>query len=212
MNTPLEGVVKYRPMHVPCELNQALAAVQLDKDTSFSSLFAELDTTRTRLHDAGLIGVTPAGIGYGNISVRLSGNTFLISGSGTGAARTLGPQGYGLVLAFAADANTVISAGPTQASSESMTHGTIYAARPDVRCVVHVHNGPLFERLLAEHAPATPPTAAYGTPELSRAVTALLSTHAGFFVTAGHAEGLFAYGPNCSFVLQTLLNLTRNFA
>ena len=209
MNTPLEGVVKYKAMHVPCTSEQALAA--LHPNAMPSELFAELDAVRTQLHDAGLIGVTATGIGYGNISVRLSGNAFLISGTGTGASRVLGLHGYGLVLAFDADANTVVSAGPAQASSESMTHGTIYAARPDVQCVVHIHNATLFERLLAEHAPATPPSAAYGTPELSRAVAALLKTPEGFFVTAGHSEGIFAYGPNCHSVLLTLHNLTRSF-
>ena len=41
------------------------------------------------------IGVYPSGIGYGT-SLRLAGNLFLISGSGTGSSRLLGKQGYSL--------------------------------------------------------------------------------------------------------------------
>src|SRR5699024_3492370 len=96
----IDGIVKYQASHTEgdvetylCTLPAKLRDMALDALT----LFPELDAARTALHDAGLIGIYPSGIGYGNISLRLAGNLFLISGSGTGSSRLLGKQGYSLV-------------------------------------------------------------------------------------------------------------------
>ena len=217
--TPMEteGVVKYSAHHTPGDvethLRQCPPAI---RDAALSALarFPELDAARTALHDAGLIGVSASGIGYGNISLRLAGDLFLISGSGTGAHRSLGMPGYSLVCAFDPPANTVCSCGPVQASSESMTHGAIYRAADTVRCVIHVHSRPLFAALLAQDWPHTPESAAYGTPALSlEAARLVLASAEGVFVTAGHEEGLVAYGSTIASTLDAVLSLqhgTRN--
>lgn len=214
-----EGVVKYRAHHTLGEVEAYLRkSPPALRDVSLVALarFPELDAARTALHDAGLIGVTPSGIGYGNISLRLAGDMFLISGSGTGAHRTLGMRGYSLVHAFDPSANTVSSYGPVQASSESMTHGAIYRAVPAAHCVIHVHSRALFSSLLARDWPHTPESAAYGTPALSLEVARLaaeLPPAGGVFVTAGHEEGLIAYGTTIAAALDALLSLqhgTRN--
>ncbi|MEG1610717.1 MAG: class II aldolase/adducin family protein, partial [Bilophila sp.] len=138
--------------------------------------------------------------------LRVEGNRFLISGSGTGSSRVLGEAGYSLVCAFSPEKNEVVSLGAVQASSEAMTHGAIYQANPAVRCVIHVHSQEGFARLLRQGWAHTPQDAAYGTPELSRAVEALVKTDScGVFVTAGHAEGLFAYGTTVQDALESLL-------
>ncbi len=214
-----EGVVKYRAHHTPDDVAAYLRKCPPAlRDAALSALerFPELDAARTALHDAGLIGVYPSGIGYGNISLRLADALFLISGSGTGAHRTLGMRGYSLVHAFDPSANTVSSCGPVRASSESMTHGAIYRAAPAARCVIHVHNRALFSSLLAQDWPHTPESAAYGTPALSLAVARLaaeLPPAEGVFVTAGHEEGLIAYGSTIASALDAILSLqhgTRN--
>lgn len=202
-----EGVVKYAARH---------AFGPLPAREDLARLVSELDAARTFLHDQGLIGVNASGIGYGNISARLSsspesvGDEFVISGSGTGAPRVLGVSGYSLVHACDAERNSVVSSGPARPSSEAMTHAAIYAADPRARFVVHIHHSRLFAALLREGWPHTPASAAYGTPEMAEAVAELLRTPAaeqGVFVTAGHADGLFAFGGRLEAAVNGLVRL-----
>ena len=211
---PIDGVVKYQASHTRGDVETSLRTLPAGiRETALDALtlFPELDAARTTLHDAGLIGVYPSGIGYGNVSLRLAGNLFLISGSGTGSSRLLGKQGYSLVRAFDPLKNTVASFGPVQASSESMTHGAVYGAANKARCVIHIHSPFLFTSLLAEGFPRTPESVAYGTPALSREVARLiteeLSPSEGIFVTAGHNEGVFTYGESIASTLNLILSL-----
>ena len=216
---PIDGIVKYQASHAMGDVETYLRTLPAGiRETALDALalFSELDAARTTLHDAGLIGVYPSGIGYGNISLRLAGNLFLISGSGTGSSRLLGKQGYSLVHAFDPLKNTVASFGPVQASSESMTHGAVYGAANKARCVIHIHSPFLFTSLLAKGFPRTPESVAYGTPALSREVARLiteeLSPSEGVFVTAGHNEGVFTYGESIASTLNLIrsLNTTKD--
>lgn len=211
---PIDGVVKYQASHTMGDIETYLCTLPAKlRDTALDALtlFPELDAARTALHDAGLIGIYPSGIGYGNISLRLAGKLFLISGSGTGSSRLLGKQGYSLVHAFDPLKNTLVSFGPVQASSESMTHGAVYDAANKAHCVIHIHSPLLFTSLLAKGFHRTPESIAYGTPALSREVTLLiaekLSPSEGVFVTAGHNEGVFAYGESIASTLDLILSL-----
>ena len=211
-----EGVVKYAALHDWGEAETFVRdlppALREAAETALRG-FPELDAARTALHDAGLVGVTAAGIGYGNISLRLTETLFLISGSGTGAARVLGKEGYALVRECDPEANTVRSFGPVQASSEAMTHGAVYRAVPAARCVIHIHSSRLFGALLAKGYPHTPSSAAYGTSALSRAVSRLAATlppRCGVFVTAGHADGVFAYADAVASALGLILTLKEH--
>ncbi|WP_308775324.1 class II aldolase/adducin family protein [uncultured Bilophila sp.] len=211
---PIDGVIKYQARHTAGDIEAYLHTLPTGtRDAALNTLrlFPELDAARTALHDAGLIGVYPSGIGYGNISLRLAGKLFLISGSGTGASRILGRQGYSLVCAFDPHKNAVASLGPVQASSESMTHGAIYDAASEAQCVIHIHSPFLFASLLAKGFPRTPDAVAYGTPALSREVARLIAEElppsGGVFVTAGHNEGVFAYGESIASTLKAILSL-----
>lgn len=164
-----------------------------------SAALEELNQCRTALFELGLIGVLPDGIGYGNLSVRNAGLQFVISASATGAHRVLRMDQYSLVEAFSIEANRVQSVGRLPASSESMTHGAIYAADPAVRCVIHVHSRVLFDGLLQPHGAATAADVPYGTPAMARAVAALVTAQAqlpALFAMAGHQDGVVAYGSN----------------
>ena len=79
-----------------------------------------------------------------------------------------------------------------------MSHGAIYAARPDANAVIHVHDRLMFRLLLREGAPQTPADAAFGTPEMARAVGRLAAAlpPVAVLVMAGHEDGVFAYGPD----------------
>ena len=67
---PIDGVVKYQASHTMGDIETYLCTLPAKlRDTALDALtlFPELDAARTALHDAGLIGIYPSGIGYGNI-------------------------------------------------------------------------------------------------------------------------------------------------
>jgi hypothetical protein len=200
-----EGYVKYHARHT--------------EEPAFSHpLWERLNAARTRLHDLGLVGVLPDGTGYGNVSVRICGDEFLISGTSTGRPRVLAPEAYCRVISFDLNKNAVVSAGPVKASSESMTHGAVYAASPRTRCVLHVHSRRIFDGMLRDGFPATPQGAEYGTPEMARAVSACVLGCAGqggkadgTIVLTGHDEGLAAYGSSIEKALALVEELYEKY-
>ena len=160
---------------------------------------AGLLRVRDELRRWGWMGVLPDGIGYGNISARRpGGNTFVISASGTGRHKNALPEHFCAVLTVDIARNFVLCRGPLPASSESMSHGAVYATRPDTHAVIHVHDRALYARLRATGAPATPDDAEFGTPELARAIAALAPTLPPVAVLrlGGHPDGMLAFGPS----------------
>jgi ribulose-5-phosphate 4-epimerase/fuculose-1-phosphate aldolase len=159
----------------------------------------DLMRIRDDLHEWELIGVLPDGIGYGNVSARIAGtNRFIVTGSGTGLKFPIEAAHFCEVVSIDVAKNAVVCRGPLPASSESMSHGAIYAARPDTNAVIHVHDPLMFRLLLREGAPQTPADAAFGTPAMARAIgrlAAALSSVA-VLVMAGHEDGIFSYGPD----------------
>lgn len=169
-----------------------------------------LNQARTRLFDCGLIGAYPDGVGYGNLSLRVSEDRFVVTGSATGNERVLRPDQYCLVERFSLDDNRVWTIGHIDASSECMTHGAIYAARPDIRCVIHVHSRRMFDRLLEQGAPSTPSDVPYGTPTMAYAVQSIARAHnppPALLVMAGHDEGLVSFGTTVDSALTLLLEV-----
>jgi ribulose-5-phosphate 4-epimerase/fuculose-1-phosphate aldolase len=197
-----EGYVKYTADHTEAPAG----------DWPF---WGDLNLARTRLHDLGLLGVYPNGIGYGNLSARTGGNGFLISGTATGAARVLSADGYCLVNSVDIARNRILSSGPIRASSESMTHGAVYLACPEARCVIHIHHRKIFDALLRSSCPSTPASAAYGTPALAYGVMECVNRGKGpegVIVLAGHEEGLISYGVSVGNALNLIEELYRQFA
>jgi ribulose-5-phosphate 4-epimerase/fuculose-1-phosphate aldolase len=178
-------------------------------------LWKELDEGRTRLYDIGLIGALPGGVGFGNVSIRVKGGAFLISGTATGNRRVLGPEGYCMVTAFDIEKNRVTSSGPVKASAESMSHGAIYSACPAARAVIHIHSRKIFDGMLRDSYPRTPADASYGTPEMARAIIACVNERGespGVIVMAGHDEGVIAYGASVKEALNPVLELYYKYA
>lgn len=169
-----------------------------------------LNQARTTLFDLGLVGMYPNGIGFGNLSFRASGDQFVITASATGALRTLQSEQFCLVEFFSIAHNRVQSRGPLPASSESMTHGAIYAAKRAVNCVMHVHCRPLFDDMLRRDGLATPADIPYGTPAMALSVARLVAAQPALpvvFAMAGHAEGIVAYGADVASTLGSLAAL-----
>jgi ribulose-5-phosphate 4-epimerase/fuculose-1-phosphate aldolase len=198
---PVEGVIKYKSQRTEAAITP-------------SEQLQQLDLARTALFDLGLIGAYANGVGYGNLSLRTQGHQFLITGSATGAQRQLRTDQFCLVESFSIDKNSVCTRGAIDASSESMTHGAIYACNSKVDCVMHIHSRQLFDALLVQNAPHTPADIPYGTPAMAQAVAQLVASQHRLpvlFVMAGHDEGIVAFGADIDSVLNLLVNaLKRN--
>ncbi|MDR1840275.1 MAG: class II aldolase/adducin family protein [Treponema sp.] len=196
-----EGYVKYSAEH---KTAPAIEAPQWE----------ELNEARTRLYKLGLVGVYPDGIGFGNLSARFHGEEFLISGTSTGAKQVLSLTDYCLVKSFDIARNCVVSCGPIQASSESMTHGAVYRFCPGANCVIHIHSRAIFDGMLRDNYHATPKNAAYGTPEIALAIgkcAADLGKNEGQIVMTGHEEGIIAYGADIQKTLSLILELYNKY-
>ena len=169
---------------------------------------APLAEWRNRLHAFGLIGVYPDGIGYGNLSARLPGGNFIISGTATGGVPAIGPEHITAVTAYEIAANWLRCRGPVQASSESLSHAAVYESDSAIAALIHVHHLGLWERLRGV-IPTTDPAAEAGTPEMAWAITELLRDQTardrGLFVMGGHREGLIAFGTTLDEAGEALL-------
>ena len=180
-----EGYTKYR-----CHWNKADAIAPSD--------IAELNQWRNNLYDLGLIGKYDNGIGFGNLSVRIpQSNDLIISGTQTGGIAELTARHYTKVVEYDWDENYVVCEGLIAASSETLTHGAIYTAQPEVNGVIHVHNAQLWRKLL-NRVPTTNPNCAYGTPEMAEEIMRLChqsETQAQkVVVMSGHEEGILSFG------------------
>ncbi|MCF6200755.1 MAG: hypothetical protein L3J42_01295, partial [Hydrogenimonas sp.] len=92
-----DGVVKYRVEHTKTG--------SIDE-----TLFASLQPLRRRLKELGLIGVKE-GVGYGNISRRLSDGNFVITATQTGHLPRLDGDGYALITDYDEDSFCIKSKG-----------------------------------------------------------------------------------------------------
>lgn len=104
---------------------------------------------------------------------------------------------WALVESFNLEQNSVQAVGMTDASSESMSHGAIYKTSPETNVVIHIHNKEIFEHMLTFDYLKTPEDIPFGTPDLAVAIENVVKQRGeadGIFVTAGHDEGVVAYG------------------
>jgi len=176
------------------------------------SNIVRLSRWRDELYRLGLVGAYDNGVGFGNISERVGeSGQFMITGSATGGLEALDGSHYTIVRQYDLEKNCLSCEGPIKASSESMTHGAIYQAAPEVNGVIHVHDLGLWERLL-DRVPTTSREVEYGTPEIAREMMRLIQDekrssgtgHSGIIVMAGHKEGIVSYGRSLDEAGETL--------
>jgi ribulose-5-phosphate 4-epimerase/fuculose-1-phosphate aldolase len=196
-HTPMkqEGVIKFDLQYTPAPPVPA-------------GLIRVVNGWRDWLYAAGLVGQDPAryhGFGFGNISQRLApyrgapeARPFLISGTQTGHLARLGPEHYAVVRACCPQQNRVVAEGPVPPSSESMTHGVLYALDDTLRFVMHVHAPDLWRNARLLGLPETGADVAYGTPAMAGEVRRLFREtdvrQRRLFSMAGHEDGLVAFG------------------
>jgi len=179
----------------------------------FSSIAIEpLNQWRQYLYDAHLVGAYSDGIGFGNVSQRIDQTQFFISGSKTGNFQKLNHQHYAKVNRYEIEQNQVWCTGPIIASSESMSHATIYQEVAEVQAVFHVHHLELWERVLYK-IPTTNQSAAYGTPEMAAEIARLIREsnvlETKVFAMGGHKEGLISFGQTLEEAGKVILNLLK---
>lgn len=169
----------------------------------------DLNVWRSRLFKAGLIGICPDGIGYGNMSIRFQRTKFIITGSATGKLQKLNARHYTQVTDYNLDKNRVTCAGPVKASSESLTHALLYECDKDIQAVFHVHHRGLWKELM-NVVPTTKASIEYGTIEMAREMRRLFKetdvAQQKIFVMAGHEEGIVAFGKTMEEAGEKILN------
>lgn len=179
----LEGVLKFICHHIPGN-----APADIDDLLRWRNIMRRLK----------FIGVDADGIGYGNISTR-RGDGFVISGTQTGHIPIATEADFTFVTEVDITANELHCIGPVAASSESMTHATIYRAALWVNAVIHIHDNRLWNTLI-DIVPTTLRDVPYGTPEMAKEFERLFLetsfSNDRVAVMGGHEGGLVFIGAN----------------
>ncbi len=197
-----EGYVKFR-----CNWEQEEILVP-------NEILLSLARERSSLYQLGLIGMYDDGIGFGNISVRTEGNSFLITGSATGQFAALDSSHYAVVSAYSFAMNSISCKGMTKASAESLTHAAVYEVVPEAGAVVHVHCLWLWEKLLNNY-PTTSGEIEYGTPEMAMAVKSFAAeikdNEEKIIIMGGHREGILAFGQNLEEAAAQIIKIYNRY-
>ncbi|UCG27256.1 MAG: class II aldolase/adducin family protein [Bacteroidales bacterium] len=161
-------------------------------------ILKNMNSWRDILYGLNLIGTTPDGIGFGNISLRSkSQGKFFITGSGTGQKEHLTRQCISLVTSYSFVRNKLTCKGPVIASSESLSHAAIYETDPEINAVIHVHHEEYWKKLLLA-VPSTNKKAEFGTPEMAREIIRLFRetdvANKRIMVMGGHKDGIITFG------------------
>jgi ribulose-5-phosphate 4-epimerase/fuculose-1-phosphate aldolase len=155
------------------------------------------------LRRTGLIGRRPdlyGGAAFGNLSWRLDREPgrreFLITGTQTSDVERLTAAHVALVTECDSERNQVRSTGEAHPSSETLTHGALYAADSGVRAVLHAHSPEIWA---LSGYPMTDRSATCGTPEMAAEVRRLVSAGGsggtGLLRMGGHEDGVLSWGP-----------------
>ena len=171
----------------------------------------EMNRCRSELMHLRMIGIYPSGVGFGNISFRITGeDEFMISGSATGALSLLDGSTIARVTRCDISQNKVWCRGFIDASSESMSHAAVYRHHTSIGAVVHIHHAQLWERLI-DRLPTTSKAVPYGTAAMSAEIARLLVQYqlqeSGLLVMGGHEEGLIAFAPTLGEATQLFTDI-----
>ncbi len=182
--------------------------------------YKTVESYRKKLYAAHLIGAYENGLGFGNISQRkdylflhpTSHPQFIISGTSTGQLKDLTGAHYVRVVDYDINRFSVTAQGMVRASSETVTHASIYSMNPHIRAIIHFHHPLVWKRMQAENYPATGKWVLYGTPEMAVAVKdCVADTSQGIFVMKGHEDGGVAYAPGLNAAMNLIAQVYKKF-
>jgi Class II Aldolase and Adducin N-terminal domain len=189
---PIEGAIRYS-----FELSPPRAG-----DTIPAHAFKRLVAWRDILRQLKLLGRDPRrydGYHYGNLSVRDPAcmARFFVTASQTSGRRQLSPRQVVRIDTWDAASFALTATGTTPPSSESISHGMLYAADPAIGWVMHVHSSAIWQRAAELLLPSTAADVGYGSPAMVQAIAHLLTQRRErpvVFATRGHTDGVFAAG------------------
>jgi len=189
---PAEGAIRFRYRLAPPG----------DRDRLARDAFARLRAWRQILKRLQLVGRHARrydGYGYGNMSVRDPDDPmrFYVTASQTSGAATLRAADLVRVDRCDVDRFEVDAVGDRAPSSESITHGMVYAADPAIAWIMHAHAPAIWRAAECLGLPTTAPDVEYGSRAMAIAVDALLARERSrplLFATLGHEDGVFACG------------------
>ncbi len=182
--------------------------------------YIALERWRRKLYQRALIGEYPKDkVGYGNISERRDLSKyfsrdlqFVISGTQTGKYPDLNGMHYTRVVDSDIEQLKVVTMGPLEASSETMTHASIYEQNSHIRAIFHIHNEQIWQKMIEQEYPSTSRWIPYGTLEMALAVKKCVKDSSqGVFVMKGHKDGVIAYGPSLSATANIIRNIYSQF-
>jgi len=197
MKMPLESYVKFRAEWQRSPISPDPRDLQI------------INRIRRSLKERGMIGALADGCGYGNISLRLLDNTFLITASATGHLKMLDMSALALVESADIAKNSIVCRGLRIASSESLSHAACYQSNPFISAVIHIHHAELWKRYYSE-LPCTEVSAAYGTVEMAKNIAEIVCRNTlprGRILMGGHPDGLLSYADEPDTALNLLLEL-----
>ena len=189
---PTEGAIRFRYR----------LAVPDARDRLARDEFARLRAWRQILKRLQLIGRLARrydGYGYGNLSVRdpRDPTRFYVTASQTSGAATLRVADLVRVDRCDVERFEVDAVGDRPPSSESITHGMVYAADATIAWIMHAHAPAIWRAAEPLRLPTTGPDVEYGSRAMAIAVDALLARERSrplLFATLGHEDGVFACG------------------
>lgn len=186
------------------------ACTLIDSEPPQTAITQELIQWRDFFFKKKLIGVDENGIGYGNISHRISNSEqFVITATQTGHLETLKPEHLVTVKNFNFEGNSLTCEGKNKASSESLSHAAIYQALESIAAVIHIHDQVLWEKYY-NSLHATPASIEASTPQMAYALRDLvikLGCENGIILMQGHLGGIVSYGKNFNGAAKELENI-----
>lgn len=170
---------------------------------------SELIKWRNKLKGLDMIGYYPgADVAFGNISIRESRRSFIISATQTGQVVEATEEDFCTVTDYNIEKNSVKCIGPQKASSESMTHAAIYECDSSVNAVIHVHHQDMWMSMLNK-VPTSRKNVAYGTPEMAKEIKRLFDEEElgeeKLMAMSGHEDGIIAFGKDLDEAAEILL-------
>ena len=189
---PGEGAIRFRYRLDPPHTTDTLDADRFERLGAWRNILQQLHLLGRDAHRYD-------GYAYGNMSARdlQTPARFYVTASQTSGAPRLVPQDIVRIDRWNAERFEVTAAGTLPPSSESITHGIIYAADPTIAWIMHVHAPAIWRAAARLQLPHTAADVGYGSPQMAHAVAALARQHGArplVFVTLGHEDGVFACG------------------
>lgn len=181
------------------------------------SEYSEIEYWRKKLFSMNLIGVCPeSNIGFGNISNKFSIEStenltrpqFIISGTQTGKFPELDAKKYTRVIDFNILELKIHVNGPIEASSEALTHASIYESNSNINSVIHIHSKSIWNGVIRDQGLGISDSIQYGTVDMALAAGKITKyINSGYFAMEGHVDGVIAFSSNLSSAFAILEKL-----